>query len=80
MKSQTEVLTTPCHEQAIATNYMKAEVMKSVDNPKCRLSRTQNETIYRVAAGSPILAKMAYLESHSTVAFLLHWNIARNTI
>ncbi|CAH1974548.1 unnamed protein product [Acanthoscelides obtectus] len=49
LKIETEALVTACQEQAIATNYMKAEIMKSGNDLKCRLCRTCNETIHHSA-------------------------------
>lgn len=42
LKVETETLITACHEQAIATNYMKARIMKTDTEPKCRLCRVQS--------------------------------------
>lgn len=77
LKSETEALVTACQEQAIATNYMKARIMRTGNDPKCRLCRTHNETIHHVVSGCPILAKNAYLDRHNIVAAQLHWNICR---
>ena len=77
LKSETEALITACQEQAIATKYMVARIMKSGNDPKCRLCRTYDETIHHIVAGCPILAKKAYLDRHNKVAAILHWNMCK---
>ncbi|KAI5748311.1 hypothetical protein M8J77_024164 [Diaphorina citri] len=77
LKAETEALITACQEQAIATNYMKARIMKTGTDPKCRLCRVHNETIHHVVSGCSILAKKEYLERHNKVAAHLHWNICK---
>jgi len=77
LKVETEALITACQEQAVTTNYIKAKIMKTHTDQKCRLCRSHDETIHHVISGCPILAKKAYLERHNTVAAHLHWNICR---
>lgn len=77
LKKETEALITACQEQAIATNYMMVKIMKSDKDPKCRLCRSQNETIHHIVAGCPILAPKAYLDRRNAVAALLHWNMCK---
>ena len=78
LKTETEALITACQDQAIATNYVKAKIMKTGNDPKCRLCRSFSETIHHIVAGCPILAKKEYLERHNTVAKQLHWNICKH--
>lgn len=78
LKTETEALITACQDQeAITTNYIKAKIMKSGTDQKCRLCRTFSETIHHIVSGCPILAKKVYVERHNTVAKQLHWSICK---
>lgn len=77
LKVETEALITACQDQAVATNYLKAKIMKTGIDPKCRLCRDHYETIHHIVSGCPVLAKKAYLDRHNTVAAHLHWNICK---
>lgn len=48
LKTDMEAIITALQKQAIATNNIKAKVMKSGNNPKCRLYTKQNDAIHHV--------------------------------
>lgn len=78
LKGETESLITACQDQAIATNYHKAKVLKQVVDPKCRLCKTEPETIHHIVSACPILANREYIERHDAVGSHLHWNICKH--
>ena len=77
LKGETEALITSCQDQAIATNYYKAKILKTSADPKCRLCKVEPETIQHIMSACPILAKKEYLERHDAVASCLHWNVCK---
>ena len=77
LKGETEALITSCQDQALATNYYKAKILKTGQDPKCRLCKTEDETIHHIISGCSILAPKEYLTRHNAVAAHLHWNICK---
>ena len=57
LKRETESLIIAAQDQAIRTNYVKATIDKSQDDPKCRMCKQNNETISHIVSGCPKLAE-----------------------
>lgn len=64
-KVETEAVITTCQEQARATNYKTAHIMKSGKDPNCRLNRSHQETIFHIVSVCSILMKKAYAKIKS---------------
>ena len=57
LKRETESLIIAAQDQAIRTNYVKAMIKRSQDDPKCRMCKQNNETINHIVSGCPKLAQ-----------------------
>ena len=51
LKTETESLIIAAQDQAIRTNYVKATIDRSQDDPKCRICKQNNETIIHIVTG-----------------------------
>ena len=60
LKRETESLIIAAQDQAIRTNYVKATIDRSQDDPKCRMFKQNNETISHIVSGCPKLAQKGY--------------------
>ena len=68
LKRETESLIIAAQDQAIRTNYAKATIDRSLDDPKCKLYKQNNETISHIVRGCPKLAQKEYKKRHDNVA------------
>jgi hypothetical protein len=78
LRFETESLLCAAQEQALATNYVRAKIWKTHSCTKCRLCKTQNETVSHIVSGCKMLAATQYMFRHNQVAKYLHWNILRD--
>ena len=71
-----ESLIIAAQDQAIRTNYVKATIDTSQDDPKCRMCKQNNETISHIVSGCPKLAQKEYKKRHDNVARAVHWDLS----
>ena len=76
LKRETESLIIAAQDQTIRTNYVKATIDKSQDEPKCRMCKQNNETISHIVSGCPKLAQKEYKKRHDNVARAIHWDLS----
>ena len=76
LKRETESLIIAAQDQAIRTNYVKATIDRSQDDPKCRMCKQNNETISHIVSGCPKLAQKEYKKRHDNVARAVHWDLS----
>lgn len=77
IKGETEALIVAAQDQAIATAYYKKHIFGMDIDPKCRLCKIHDETIFHIMSGCPELAKKEYLDRHNNVCANLHYNICK---
>lgn len=54
---------------------MKAEIDKSLVDPKCRMCKQSYDTISLIVSSCQILAQKEYERRHDTVARAIHWDL-----
>ena len=62
--------------QAIRTNYVKATINRSQDDPKCKMCKQNNETMSHIVSGCLKLAQKEYKKRHDNVARAVHWDLS----
>lgn len=77
LKSPTEALITAAQDQAINTNYHSAKILKQGNSAKCRLCKTEDETIQHIISGCEILANKEYKNRHNTICRYVHWILSK---
>ncbi|XP_053106345.1 uncharacterized protein LOC128325024 [Hemicordylus capensis] len=77
LKKETEVLILAAQEQALRTNAIRAKVVKSTTNSKCRLCKEADETVDHLISCCKKIAQTDYKQRHDKVAGMIHWNICK---
>ena len=72
LKIETEALITAAQDQAINTKAHKTYIMKTNNDPKCRLCKENDETTAHLLTGCQKLAASEYLRRHNEVAKIIH--------
>ena len=75
LKPATESLITAAQDQALNTNWHKANILKTTTDELCRRCKLHKETIAHIISGCPELAQTVYLHRHNTITSYLHWKI-----
>ena len=76
LKRETESLIIAAQDQAVRTNYVKATIDRSQDDPKCSMCKQNSETISHIVSGCPKLAQTEYKKRHDNVARAVHWDLS----
>ena len=76
LKRETESLIIAAQDQAISTNYVKATIGRSQDDPRCRMCKQNNKTISHIVSGCPKLTQKEYKKGHENVAGAVHWDLS----
>jgi hypothetical protein len=63
--------------QEINTNYFKKQILKQEIESRYWLCKEYEETIDRLASGSPTLVKNEYIIQHDKVCTHLHYSICK---
>jgi hypothetical protein len=63
-------------DQVINTRAYQRHVMRQNVSDRCRLCKTQNESIQHISGGCSVLAPKEYLERHNNVAKVVHQALA----
>lgn len=75
---ETEGSAIAIQDQVVPTkNYRKFILKENIDNSRCRLCNTTEETIQHLIAGCPSLAPTAYLSRHNNVAKIIHLELSK---
>ena len=77
-RSETESLLCAAQEQALATKYISSKIWQRGTDTKCRLCKTENETIHHIVSGCKMLAANQYTYRHNQVAKYIHWWILKD--
>ena len=72
LKIETEVLLVAAQDQALNTRAYSSTILHMPLSPSCRLCNGANETIFHLLSACPYLAGTHYIQSHNSVASLLH--------
>ena len=75
LKRETEALITAAQDQAIRTNYIKANIDKTQENDLYRMCRQAKETVNHIVSGCSKLAQQEYKRRHDNVARVVHWDL-----
>lgn len=62
-------------EMAIITKYHEKNILHNREDDRCRVCRSEPETIFHVLAGCNVLAKNEYLKRHNAVCKYIHFKI-----
>ena len=73
---ETESRIIAAQDQAIRTNYVKATIDRSQDDPNCRMCKQNNETISHIVSGCSKLAQKEYKKRHDNVAMAVHLDLS----
>lgn len=65
-------------DQVVLTRAYQRHVMKADVNDRCRLCRTQLETVQHITGGCTVLAPKDYLARHDNVGKVVHQALARD--
>lgn len=76
LKITTEALICAAQEQAIRTNYIKYNIDKTADSPRCRLCKERGETVSHIVSECKRLAETDYKARHDNVARMIHWKLS----
>ncbi|KAI5731368.1 hypothetical protein M8J77_008920 [Diaphorina citri] len=69
---------TSAQDQALRTKYYDKHILKLNNDDKCRLCKTQPETITHVISGCQQLAKHEYTNRHNRVCIYVHYQICKH--
>ena len=75
LKRETEAVITADQDQAIRTNYIKANIDKTQENDLCRLCRQAKETVSHIVRRCSKLAQQEYKRRHDNDARVVHWDL-----
>ena len=75
LKPATESLIMSAQDQALNTNWHKANILKCGTDESCRRCKQHKETVAHIVSGCPELAQTVYLHRHNAVASYLHWKL-----
>ena len=64
LKRETESLIIAAQDQALRTNYRKAKIEKSTNDPKCRLCKQRDETVSHIVSECSKIAQTEYKGRH----------------
>ena len=78
LKGETEGLITAAQDQALNTRYYSKHIIKQGTTDKCRMCKTQPETVEHIISGCQTLAADKYLNRHNQVAAQLHLDICKH--
>ena len=78
LKIETEALITAAQDQALPTKMIKAKIMKTSHDTKCRLCKEKDETVAHLLSACPKLAGSEYIRRHNEVAKILHHGISQH--
>ena len=74
LKRETEALIVAAQDQAIRTNYIKAKIDTTEDNPKGRMCNQRDETVSNIVTAFPKMAQKECKKGHDNVAKAVHWD------
>ena len=74
-KRETESLQIAVQNNAIRTNHIKARIIKTQQNNKCRQCSDRDETINHIIRECSKLAQKEYKTRHNWVGEVIHWEI-----
>lgn len=77
LKRETESLIVAAQDQALRTNYRKARIEKSSNDPKCRLCKEKDETVSHLVSECSKIAQTEYKRRHDKVAAAVHWSLCK---
>ena len=78
LKIETEALITAAQDQALPTKMVKAKIMRTSHDTKCRLCKEKEETVSHLLSACPKLAGSQYIRRHNEVAKILHHGISKH--
>lgn len=77
LKRQTECLIMAAQEQSLRTNTIKVQIDRSQTDSKCRVCKTENETVRHIVSGCSKLAQRDYKRRHDMVGKRIHWEVCK---
>ncbi|XP_067940443.1 uncharacterized protein [Watersipora subatra] len=77
LKRETKSLIIAVQDQALRTNYTKAKIKKSTNDPKCRLCKRKYETVSHIVSECSKIAQTEYKGRHDKAASAVHWSICK---
>ncbi|KAL1447392.1 hypothetical protein WDU94_012405 [Cyamophila willieti] len=78
IKGVTEAYITSAQDQSLRTKYYDKHILKIDTDDKCRLCKTQPETITHVISGCGELARHEYVNRHNKICTYMHHQICKN--
>ena len=78
LKVSTEALICAAQDQALATKAHATYILKTSQDPKCRMCKNKDETVSHLLTGCSKLAPTEYIRRHNEVARLVHRNICES--
>ena len=78
VKGETEALIVAAQDQALRTRYFDKNILHAPIDGKCRLCRTNWETIDHVVSGCSVLAQKEYIHRHDRICTYLHYSILKH--
>ena len=77
LKRETESLVAAAQDQALRTNYRRANIEKDGTSPTCRMCHQGYETVSHIVAECSKLAQNDYKARHDKVATAVHWCLSK---
>ena len=74
---ETESFILAAQEQAIRTNSIKAYILKSQEQSKCRICGERYETVNHLVSECSKLAQRDYKRRHDSVGRRVHWEVCK---
>lgn len=78
LKVETEALITAAQDQALNTKCHQAKVIRTSNDPKCRMCNQKDETVAHIITACSKIAGSLYKTRHNNVAAALHHGICRH--
>lgn len=76
---ETEAVLTVIQEQVIPTrSYLKHIIKGNIENEKCRMYNSVNESIQHIISGCTYLVPKEHLQRHNNVARIIHQTICNS--
>ena len=77
VKKNTEAIIIAAQDEALRTNWIKANIDGVDCSPLCRVCHSVDESAMYIAAGCEQLAKRRYMIRHNLIATCVHWELCR---
>ena len=77
LKKETESLIASAQDQCVRTNNIKTKIDGTKNDPKCRMSKTNDETVTHIISECLKLLQKEYKQRHGCMGKAVHWDTCR---